>query len=468
MKKYERLIEQIENHIKSKNYLVGERIPSVREMSKISGFSINTVLKAYETMEMRGSIITKPKSGYYVTEPINLKQVSTSIGATIPVNVNTPDLINLLMDTSRNNQIYQLGTAYLPSDVYPTKDIIQFANKIIKEFPDTPSKYEISPGSFEYRRQIARLLYSCGCEINSDQIIATNGGAEAISLALRSVCNKGDTVITESPLYFGTLQAMESLGLKVLEIQTCPRFGIDITQVKKQIGKQKIGAAVVMPNFSNPLGSLMADSDKKELINILLKFGIPIIEDDIFGEIPFFGDRPKPLRSFSDSELIITCSSFSKTVSPGLRIGWISPGKFYDKVKQLQLSSTLAAGSLSQKIIAQYLISKKYENNLSRLRSYCALGVNRTTQTVLNYFPEGTKVSTPKGGYLLWVELPSQIDSIILYKLAIQSNISFSPGVMFSAANTYRNYLRLNCANNWNVKTEESLIKLGHLAKTLI
>jgi DNA-binding transcriptional MocR family regulator len=199
----------------------------------------------------------------------------------------------------------------------------------------------------------------------------------------------------------------------------------------------------------------------------MVHHGVPVIEDDIYAELPFQGKRPKPLRAFDDSGLVVTCSSFSKTVSPGLRIGWIAPGKFHHEMRRLQLSTTMASGTLSQKIMAQYVASKSYEKNLKKLRLYCSIHVNKTAQEVLNHFPEGTRVSLPQGGYVLWVELPKKVDTIELYRKSITKKISFSPGSMFSATNQYKNFLRLNCGNIWTPRIEEGIKILGSLAKRL-
>lgn len=467
MKKFEQLAAQIERQIREGVFEPGEKILSVREMSHKKNLSINTVLKTYELLEQKGLLATKPQSGFYVLGRQEDKVLRASQGASIPIDVKVPDLLGFLIDASKDKSLVQFGAAYLAPDLYPSGHINQLTRQILRESPHTATTYELSPGAFEYRRQISKLLAKAGCHVPAEEVLATNGGAEAISLALRATCKPGDTVITESPLFFGTLQAMEGLGLKVLEIKSHPVFGIDIEQLRKALKRHKVAAAVLMPNFSNPLGSAMSDEGKREVVDLLVREGVPTIEDDIYAELPFRGDRPKPLRAFDDSGLVVTCSSFSKSVSPGLRIGWIAPGKFYKEVRRLQLSTTMASGTLSQKIMARYAASKNYERNLRKLRLLCSISVNRTAQEVLNHFPEKTRVSLPQGGFVLWVELPKKIDSVELYRKAVTRGVSFSPGVLFSATRQYRNFLRLNCGNVWSPKVEDGLRTLGALAKKI-
>lgn len=468
MKKFELLADELEGRIRKGLLAPGERITSVREMAQRKGLSINTVIQAYERLELKGLLTSKPQSGFYVLGCPKDKEVKVlAKTAAIPVDIHIPDLLGLLIDTSKDESLVQFGAAYLALTLYPTAQINQLCRQVLRESPETVSSYELSPGSFEYRRQISRQFARMGCNVSPQEILATNGAADAVSLALRATCKPGDTVVTESPLFFGTLQSMEGLGLRVIEIPSHPNSGIDLDQLERALRMHQVSAAVLMPNFSNPLGSAMCDADKQALVSILNRYNVPAIEDEIYGELYFHGERPKPLKFFDETESVITCSSFSKTVSPGLRIGWIAPGKYYQEIRRLQLSTTMAAGTLSQKVMARYLASKQYEKNLKRLRLHCSIHVHKMAQAVLRHFPEGTRISLPQGGFVLWVELAKAKDTVELYRQASAKNITFSPGVLFSAIGQYRNFLRLNCGIEWSSKVEESLKTLGNLAKNM-
>ncbi len=469
MKKFEVLVQEMELLIQEGLLLSGEKIPSVREMSETHGVSINTVLKAYLELERKDFIQSRPQSGYYVMggrEERQLKGISHR--SVLPGNIKTCDLVSSVIDVSRSKGLTQFGAAYVHPDFYPSADIRKVTRQVLRENPEVISSYELSPGSLDYRRQVARQLRALGCKIDSEDLLATTGAAEAVSVALRATCSPGSIVIAESPIFFGTIQALEALSLRVIEVRSDPIHGIDLDQLKEALKKHKISAAVVMPNFSNPLGSAMPDEKKSELVKLFEHHDIPLIEDDIYAEIPFQGPRPKPLKAFDESGIVITCSSFSKTISPGLRIGWIAPGKYYDQVRKLQLSSTMGAGALAQKVLCNYLSSRQYEKNLRSLRLNCSIEVRRMSQEVLKYFPEETRVSSPQGGFVLWVELPKDVDSVELYQKSLEKKISFSPGIMFSADGVlYRNYLRLNCGNPWDEHKEDAIKTLGLLARKL-
>ncbi len=466
MNKFEQLADELAEQIHKGILAPGERITSVRAMARETGLSINTVINAYELLERKGLLASRPQSGFYVLGYPYAKQIQTlAETSVIPVDIKTLDLLGLLIDNSKDESLVHFGTAYLAPSLYPTTQINQLTRHVLRDSPETISSYELSPGNFEYRRQISRQLSHMGCKVLPEEILATNGATEAVSLALRVTCKPGDIVVTESPLFFGTLQAMEGLGLSVIEIPSYPSTGIDLEMLEVVLKKHKVSAVVLMPNFSNPLGSAMSDTDKETLVAILNRYNVPAIEDDIYGEIYFHGQRPKPLKAFDEMGSIITCSSFSKTVSPGLRIGWIAPGKYYPEIRRLQLSTTMAAGTLSQKVMAQYLLSKQYEKGLMSLRLHCSIHAHKMAQRVLNHFPDNTRISLPQGGCVLWVEMPKGIDTVELYRKAISKNITFSPGILFSATGQYRNFLRLNCGIVWSSKIEQGLKTLGNIAK---
>lgn len=468
MKKFERLVDELAHMIRLGHLRSGEKMPSVRAMSRQKQLSINTVLKAYECLERQGLLASKPQSGFYVLGRPNAHLVQVAAPhPMVPVDVKIPELVNLLIDTSKNTQMAQFGAAYLDPSLYPSEVLTRLTRQVLREFPDAIASYELSPGAFDYRRQIARQLNRVNCPVAPEHILATHGAAEAVSLALRAVCQPGDTVVAESPLFFGTLQAMEGLGLRVIEVRSDPQSGVDLDQLQRAIKRHRIAAGVFMPNFSNPLGSAMPDLKKQALVELMVHHQIPVIEDDIYAELPFQGDRPKPLKAFDPDGSVLTCSSFSKTVSPGLRIGWIAPGKYESHVRRLQLSTTMGAGALAQKIMATYLASRQYEKNLRALRLHCSIHVRKMAQQVLEHFPAGTRVSLPQGGFVLWVALPKKLDAVALYRAALPHGIAFSPGVLFSATGQYRHCLRLNGGVAWTEPVETALKTLGILAKAL-
>jgi DNA-binding transcriptional MocR family regulator len=326
------------------------------------------------------------------------------------------------------------------------------------------NRYDLPQGNPELRRQIARRSIDWGGNVVPDEIVVTFGCTEALNLCLRAVTREGDTVAVESPVYFGFLQILESLNLRALEVPTHPREGISIPGLSSAIRKHSVAAVFLSANFQNPLGACMSEANKKTVVEMLAERNIPLLEDDVYGDLYFEGSRPRALKAYDRGENVLLCSSFSKTISPGFRIGWTLPGKHLDRVRRLKLSSTISTATLPQMAIAELLASGGYDHYLRRVRKAYAAQVQMMTQAVKRYFPPQTSVTRPSGGTVLWVEFPPGIDAIGLYRKALEKNISIVPGPLFSPKRQYANCIRLNCGNPWSEKTEEAMITIGQIA----
>lgn len=302
----------------------------------------------------------------------------------------------------------------------------------------------------------------------SGDVIVTCGATEAINLCLRAVAKPGDAIAVESPTYFGILQTIESLDLRAVEIPTRPREGVCLDAMEKAIKQHQVKACVFVLNFSNPLGSLMPDEKKQKLVAMLAKAEIPLIEDDIYGDLHFDAARPKAAKAFDSEGLVMLCSSVSKTIAPGYRIGWTLPGKFKPQVELLKRANTLATPTLLQLAIAEFLESDRYSRHLRAMRRTVAEHIERAGVAIANYFPKGTKVTRPAGGCVLWVELPKSVDALALHDKALIKGISISPGLLFSATEQYRHCFRLNCGHPWSSQMEEALKTLGKISAKLV
>jgi DNA-binding transcriptional MocR family regulator len=314
------------------------------------------------------------------------------------------------------------------------------------------------------RHQIARRSLDWGCRLSENDLVITVGCTEALNLSLRAVANPGDTIAVESPTYFGFLQIIENLKMRALEIPTDPKDGICLNDLEAAIKKRTVKACVLMPNFQNPLGSCMPEEKKKQLVKILEQHDLPLIEDDLYGDLHHDNERPKPVKAFDKHGLVLLCSSFSKTLSPSYRVGWVAPGKFRAEVERLKLTNTVATASLPQMAIAEMLQNGGYDHYLRKIRRAFATQVQSTVRAISKYFPAGTKVTRPIGGFILWVELPKSVNAMQLYQKALDAKISIVPGPVFSAKQRYQNFIRLSCGYPWSVELEQALATLGRLA----
>jgi DNA-binding transcriptional MocR family regulator len=290
---------------------------------------------------------------------------------------------------------------------------------------------------------------------------------EALNLCLRAVAKPGDVIAIESPAFYGTLQVIESLGMRALEIPTDPRNGIVLDALASALRRQKIRACLFVLNFSNPLGSCMPDTDKKALVELLARREIPLIEDDIYGDLYFAERRPRTAKAYDRQGLVLLCSSFSKTLAPGYRVGWTAPGRFKLQVESLKFTSSMATTTAPQMAIADFLQSGGYERYLRKIRRILMTQVQQMSNAVGRYFPAGTKVTRPQGGYVIWVELPHGVDSLELHRRALAQKISIAPGPIFSAKQKYKNFIRLSCGLPWSEKIDGAVRKLGELIRKL-
>ena len=466
-KRYEEISRQIRELISSGTLRPGERIPSVRRFSQQRSVSISTVLQAYRVLESEGVIEARPQSGYFVRPKVWVApaepEISRPVSAATEVNVS--ELAMRVMQATRDPSLVRFGAALPSPELLPTAQLNRAMAAAGRRNPETGNSYDVAPGHLGLRVQIARRALDSGCTLAVDDIVTTFGGMEALTLCLRAVAQAGDTIAIEAPTYFGILQCIESLGMKALEIPTHPRDGVSLEALAFALETQPVKACLFVLNFNNPLGSCMPDENKRRLVEMLAEREIPLIEDDLYGDLSFAPQRPKTAKSFDKHGLVLLCDSFSKTLAPGYRVGWTAPGRYKERVEHLKLVSTIATTTLTQMAIADFLANGGYSNHLRKVRRHYAEQVAMVTRAICEYFPEGTKVTRPAGGQVLWVELPERIHALELFQRALAEKISIAPGPIFSAKMRFQNFIRLNCSNPWSPAIEDALRRLGKLMK---
>jgi DNA-binding transcriptional MocR family regulator len=461
---YEQVASDLAELIRLGTFRAGERIPSVRQMSRQRKISITTVLQAYMLLENQGLIETRPQSGYYVRSklPQLLPEPEMSAPQQDPTLVSMRELVLMVLKDSTNPDLIQLGAAIPNTELVIPAKLNRIMASISRLSEHQYNTYDIPPGNEALRIQIAQRAVGIGCNLTHADVVTTSGCLEAFTLSLRAVCHPGDTVAIESPMYFGVLQVLESLGLRALEIPTHPRDGISLSALRFAVEHNSIQACLVLSNFNNPLGSCIPDENKKALVEFLGQHEIPLIEGDVCGELYFSGMRPSVCKAYDRKGLVLLCSSFSKDLVPGYRVGWVAPGRFKSTIEWLKYTTNVATSTLPQVAIAKFLESGGYDYHLRSIRRLYAGFITQLSQAVERYFPEGTRVTQPNGGIVLWVQLPDYADSLELYKQALQIGITLAPGYIFSATQQYKNFIRLNAAW-WSYETDRAMKRLGGL-----
>ncbi len=468
---YHRLAGELREQITEGVYTAGERLPGVRALGRARGMSVATVLAAYRRLEDEALIEARPRSGYYVrprsARPVPLPRASAP--AAQPSPVTGQELVLSLVKATNVEGLVQLGAAVPDASFLPTRAVERALLQAARRHRSRAAAYEFPPGLPELRRQIARRLAQAGCAVGPDEIVITNGCQEALVLALQALTRPGDVVAIESPTFYGLLQALESLQLEALEIPTDPVDGLSLEALQLALERWPVKACIATPSFSNPLGYCMPEARKRALLALLGAHGVPLIEDDLYGDLGFAAQRPPPCLALvpgSGAE-VIYCSSFSKTLTPGLRVGWIVPGRHQGRVEYLKYVLNLATSTVSQLALAELLGGGGYERHLRAVRGDYARAVARMIDAVGRHFPPGTRITRPAGGFVIWVELAPQVDSLRLAQLARAEGISIAPGPIFSATQKYRNFMRLSCACAWDGRIEAALGRLAHLLNTV-
>lgn len=466
----EQVANRIEKLIRSGALRPGDRIPSVRRACVQHGVSLTTAVRAYGSLEDRGLIEVRPKSGSFVRPHFRdrvLEPAPTRPRITAAL-VAVGSLQSRIFDAARLPNVVPLGAAYPGAANLPVAKLTRIMASVARSAGANGIIYDMPPGCEQLRRVIAKRSLDRSQNLSPDDIITTCGGTEALALCLRAVTKPGDFIAVESPTYFGVLQQIEELGLKVQEIPMHSRDGMDLDALEHALNRRRITACLAVPNFNNPLGSLMPNANKQRLVEILAQRDIPLIEDDINGGLYHHGDRPRVAQSYDKDGRVLLCGSFSKTLAPGYRVGWVVPGRYYDKVKALKLTSTLATGSLPQLAIADFIANGSYDHHLRTLRQHFAEQIRQMSDAVITAFPAGIKLTRPAGGFVLWIELPSNVSALKLHERALVEKISIAPGPMFSASQGFQNFIRLNCGHPWSDNLDRAVITLGHLVKKLM
>jgi len=462
---YLKISEMMEDQINKELLKIGDKLPSVRVMQKVHGVSVSTILKAYYHLESKGLIEARPQSGYYVrfTPKQFPAQPTKSSTDYKPGGDTAEEIIDEVYQniSDRDRIVFSLGIPSL--QLIPVSKLNKAITEATRKLPFGGIGYENVQGNIHLRKQIAKWSLTWEGRLTPDEIVTTTGCMDALSLSLAAITEKGDTIAVESPCFFSILQLAESMGLKVIELPTDPNSGIDIGALQKTITAKKIKAIILMSNFSNPLGSYIPEDNKKEIVELIQFHNIPLIEDDIYGDLYFTKSRPKTCKSFDKSGLVILCSSFSKTLAPGYRVGWVAPGRYLDKVRRLKLYREVSSTTLQQEAIALFLENGRYEHHLRKLRNILHVSSMQYMRTISGFFPKDTRISHPQGGLYLWVECNNKTDTYRLFKRAIKDNISIAPGRMFTLKNQFHNCMRLCYGLPWNERIEEALISLGEL-----
>jgi DNA-binding transcriptional MocR family regulator len=454
--------------IRSGSLKVGARMPSLRQIIAQHGVSQSTVFRAYYLLEEWGLIRAQERSGYYVAPGAAVAQSHAQRPAAAPAEPAKVDISNLVfsvLEAAKHPGIVPLGSAFPSPLLFPLQRLGKSLGQSVRFVSPWSTVADLPPGNEVLRSQIALRYLGMGIAQPAEELVVTNGALEALNLCLMAVTRPGDVVAIESPGFYAALQAIERLDLRAVEIPVDPRSGLDLDALEQALKNYPVRACWFMTNFQNPTGVTLTVEKKRTLVDLLDRHDVPLIEDDVYGELHFQAEYPLPARAFDKRGMVMHCSSFSKTLAPGYRIGWVAAGKFADKVQKLKLMTTLSSSIPVQAGLADYLQHGGYDRHLRKLRSALLAQLASMDAAIRRWMPPGVKWTRPDGGYFVWLEFPEPIDAMELHRLAIEHGISVAPGPMFSVSRAFENCIRLNFGHPWNAKIDDALRVLGELVR---
>ncbi len=469
--RYEAVCSELRGRIDRGELRPGDRLPSLRDLTREMQVSLSTATRALECLEDEGWIQVRPQSGAFVrerqparppAEPPAAPADEGRLGNLEALRESSSRMAQLMRLSQRPVRV-ALQLAEPGPEFLPTERLARLMSRQIRQQPQLLSALVPAQGWPALREAVAAGLKALDIGAPTEAVLITQGATEAVSLALRVVTRPGDKVLVESPVYFGLLQTLGTLGLQPVELPCSPATGLSPEAVEFALEHHRdLRCMVVTPHFQNPTGALMPDDAKRRLLQVAARHGVTVIEDDIFGDLHHRGVRPRPLKAWDHDDRVIYCNSVSK-VSPAFRLGWVVSERHAALLHELRLTTSMHGAGLQQSVLAEFMADGGHEEQLRRLRRVLADQVVLYGEALRRWFPRQCDWQLPGGGMLLWVALPPGVDSIELFRQALERSISFTPGAVFSASRRFEHHLRLSFGRRWGPEVDEALQQLGEL-----
>ncbi|MBU1001992.1 MAG: PLP-dependent aminotransferase family protein [Proteobacteria bacterium] len=465
---YKKIEEHVLNLVESGVLQPGQRLPSLRKMATSTRVSVPTVAQAYAELESRGLLESRERSGFYVSLDYKRLPAPSLCPRAKPgqMDMSRPALLEAALKSCHSNVCDPMNRYYPDQSLLAGHCLGKILRSVILENPVRAASNVPPQGFIELRKQIALRCMNADLAVSPDEVVVTPGTMSGIAALLACITRPGDAVLIQSPAFILYLRVIETLGLRAIEIPSCPQNGIPVQHVADAIRDFDVKACLLIPNFHMD-GSLTPDEAKRRIVKMLTDKNIPLLEDDVYGELYFGQERPSLFKTFDTTGLVATASSLTRTIAPGYRLGWLLPGRFKDQVLAYMAMTDSRPATPIQLALAEFLRKGEFEKHMKGLRAAMALSMARMQCEVGRRFPEGTQVSRPQGGFYLWVQMPSQVDSKDVFLRARDKGVVIFPGSLLSFSDTFKNCIRINCRGVWNDKIREALGVLGGIVTEL-
>ncbi|OJJ22190.1 hypothetical protein BKI52_09125 [marine bacterium AO1-C] len=470
--KYEEIVLNIEEKIQQEILVSGQKLPSVRALCLEMSVSPSTVFKAYYELEARGLIEARSKSGYYVSLKVTqLKKIRHQAQVLLDDSIsikakNVDEMIEEIEQAKLDDIKVDFSSATPSVEMLPLEKL----NKSIRSALAGDSKqdliaYENPLGAVQLRKYISLQKIKGNLSNLVDQIVITAGCLEAIGIALKILLKGGDAVLVDTLNYYNILSLLKSTDVKIYTYPFSESSDFDPVHFENVLLTHHIKLCLISSNFHNPTGTSLTTQAKKAIVEVATQHQVYIIEDDVYGDLYFGKNSPSTLKQFDTDGLVYYCSSFSKTLAPGFRIGYCLPGTKYQEFAKYKRLLSLGTNSVTQAALVNFMTTGRYDFHLKRLRKQLHLNMLKYGDTILSVFPKEVHLQVPEGGYVFWIGFPQPFDGYELYKKCLQEKILITPGEVFSTNGAYKNFIRISFSKPFDDTVDKALKRIGALAK---
>lgn len=460
--KYLLIVEYIKVKISNGEWVIGSRIPSQRELAKIFNVNRSTVITALEELMADGLIQGKIGMGTIVINNTwNLMggDAATNWNENITLGIHkaSAETVQKINEAESKKELIQLSKGELSPDIFPLDRMKTIIRKVSDHL--SPFGYEEPKGNYQLRQAISNYLRKVGIDASPSSILVVSGALQALHLISIGLLQRGSTVFLEKSSYLYSLSVFQSAGMKLKGLPMDTE-GLIPSSIYQQ--KDKSSILYTNPTFHNPTGALMKEKRRQELIQTCVKEQLPVIEDDVYQELWIDSPPPAPLKSLDNHGNVLYIGSLSKSLSPGLRIGWVvGPESVIERLADLKMQSDYGSSSLSQRVAAEWLSSGFYEQHLSFVREQLTLRRGVALAALEENLSDYATWETPRGGFFIWVKIKSNFRTHHLLQKAMAKGILINPGSIY--AEISGQFIRVSYAFASLTDINEGIVRLKRI-----
>lgn len=461
--RYQALADQLAQALRDGRYPAGTRLPAIRELCETHRASLATVTHALHRLEDAGLIEARPRQGFFACAlPMTRAIKHASVDAEA-LDARRARLLELA--AARAGQL-SLGHLALPTALLPLAVLARLTRQQL--LGSTAALADATTfGSIELRQAVAGRLVRQGCAVDAEDLVITSGESDSLQLCLGLLAPPSARVAVTRPVPFRLLELMSARGLEVVELPIAADGHQVVAALEAALaaGPQPLAACMVNDALSIAAGTAWSDDARRALVALCTRHGLPLVEYDLFTELPLGAEAPRLFKSFDTDDRVLHCGSLSCVTGIGMSVGWIASGRHRLQLRAARAVHGDLLPGLADRVLAAFMASEDYDRHLRRLRRRLAQQLAAWRAAITAAFPPGTEVGTSPSGYQFWLRLPGGRDAAELLGRARQHGLGFVPGAVFTLGTELDHCLRLTAGHALDKERLAALQLLGKLAR---